>query len=107
MLCTSRTRGTLSAAAWTRSRDVPPATGSTWTTTSLSGQRALERRLDGVGGRVPLRDCGVRRDADDDVDEVAAGGLAQAKPAELDRRLGSPAMACARRPRARRRARGP
>ena len=50
-------------------------------------QRALDRLLDRVGRRMPLADAGVRRDADDDVREVAPGRLAHPQPPQLDRRI--------------------
>src|SRR5579862_1074876 len=44
-LCTSRTRGTPSAAAWARSRTAPTdSSGSTWTTTSASGSASCTAR---------------------------------------------------------------
>ena len=82
-LCTSRTRGTPSAAACARSRtSASLSIGSTWTTTSASGSADCTRPLDRVGRRMPLADGGVVGDADHDVGEIrgrrpgacAAGG---------------------------------
>jgi hypothetical protein len=41
-----------------------------------AGQLAPDRLLDLVGGRVRLGEPGVGADRDDEVDEVAAGGVA-------------------------------
>ena len=49
-------------------------------------QRALHRLLDAVRGSVPLPDRGARRDADHDVRELAAAGLAHPQALELDDR---------------------
>ena len=48
-------------------------------------ERARDELLDRVGGRVRLADALVGRDADDEVGEVAAGGVADAHAAQLDR----------------------
>ena len=50
------------------------------------GQRRLHCPLDRVRSCVPLSDSGIDGDADHDVGEVAAGGLAHAQAPELDRR---------------------
>ena len=67
--------------------------GSTWTTTSLPGQRPLELGLDPVRGRVALTDRGARRDGDHDVGELPPAGLAHAQPAQLRPAARSPAIA--------------
>ena len=98
MSCASLTSGSARAIASTRSRrSSPRLRGSTCTTTSLPGQRALDGRLDQVGRAVALDHGLARRDGHDDVGEVAPGGLAQAQPARARRRRR------ARRSRARRR----
>ena len=51
------------------------------------GQRALDRRLDGIGRGMPLPDRRRRRDRDDDVGEVPAGRRAHPQPPQPDRRL--------------------
>ena len=85
-LCTSRTCGTPIAAACARSRRSASSSGSTWTTTSASGSAPLDGRLDRVGGCMALADRRARRDADHDVGELAAAGLAHPQPPQLDRR---------------------
>ena len=69
-------------------------------------ERPAHGILDVVGRSVALCDGGAGRHGDDDVDEVATGGLAKAEPAEADARA-----RCARSPAARPRsppqARGP
>ena len=47
-------------------------------------QLAADRLLDLVGGRVRLGEARVGADRDDEVDEVAAGGVAGAQPADLE-----------------------
>src|SRR5579862_4158258 len=55
-LCTSRTLGTPSAAAWARSRTAPTASsGSTWTTTSASGSAAWTARSTASAAACPCR----------------------------------------------------
>ncbi len=49
-----------------------------------AGQRVLDGALDEVGREVALDHGLPGRHADDDIGEVAAGGLAQAQAAELD-----------------------
>ena len=51
------------------------------------GQGALHGGLDGVRGGMTLTDARIRRDADDDVREVAPRGLAHAQAPELHARL--------------------
>jgi hypothetical protein len=51
------------------------------------GQRVLDGLLHRIGGRMALADRGPRRDADHDVGEVAAGGLAEPQAPQLDRRV--------------------
>ena len=87
-LCTSRTRGTASAAACARSRVAcSPPRGSTWTTTSASGSADCTARSTCVGRRVSLPDRLLERDADHDVGEVPARRLPHAQPPQLDGRL--------------------
>ena len=50
-------------------------------------QRVLHGALDGVGGGVALAQRRVGGDADHDVGEVAARGLAHPQPPQLDRRI--------------------
>ena len=56
-----------------------------WTTTSAFPSAARTRVLDLVGGGVRLDDALVGRDADDEVGEVAARGVARAHPPQLER----------------------
>ena len=49
------------------------------------GEPRAQRFLDAVGGRVSLADGRTGRDADHDVGEVGATGLAHAQPSKLDR----------------------
>ena len=65
-------------------------------------QRGLHRALDRVGGGVPLAHRRVGGDADHDVREVAARGLAHPQPAQLDRRIDRRDRLAARPPRRRR-----
>ena len=51
------------------------------------GQRVVHRRLDRIRGRVALADRGAGRDADDDVRELPAAGLAHPQAAKLHRGL--------------------
>ena len=86
-LCTSRTRGTAERGGVRALAHVGLALERLDVDDDVRlGQRVLHRLLDRVGRRVALADGGVRRDADDDVGEVAARRLAHPQPAQVDRR---------------------
>ena len=88
MLCISRTRGTVSAAARIRSRRAASSGRRLDVDDDVAlGQSALHGGLDGVRGGMTLPDARIRRDADDDVREVAPRGLPHAQAPELHLRL--------------------
>ncbi len=76
-LCTSRTRGTPSAAACARSRTAPDRLSRLDVDDDVRlGQRVLHGAFDVVGGGVTLPHRRVRGDSDHDVREVATRRLA-------------------------------
>ena len=88
-LCTSRTRGTSSAAACARSRTSASSgpVGSTWTTTSASGSADCTARSTASAAACPWLTAAPYVDADHDVGEVAPRRLPHAQPSQLHGRL--------------------
>ena len=86
MLCTSRTRGTLSAAACARSRMPAVSSGSTCTTTSLRGRAACTASSTLSAAAWPCPTAAPGRHADHDVRELASARFAHPQPLEVDHR---------------------